>query len=103
MKAKLVITTYENESEADKIAKIIIEKKLAVCATRFQTKSTYHWKGQVEIADEYLVIFKTLELKTEALKDEILKTHSYKIPEILEIDLNSVNDSYLEWMKENLI
>lgn len=102
-KACLIMTTYESEERASYAAKDIVEKGLAACATYFKVRSIYKWKGKIEDASEYLVIYKTLSTKVEQLKSEVLKTHSYEVPELLEVNVDSVGEGYLRWMLETLI
>ena len=99
----IVITTYESEEKAAEAAKNMVEKGFAACSTFFKVRSIYKWRGRVEDASEYLVIYKTLPTKVEELKSEVLKTHSYEVPELLEINVDSVGEGYLRWMLETLI
>ena len=96
------MTTYESEEKAAEAAKNMVEKGLAACATFFKVRSIYKWKGKIEDASEYLVIYKTLSAKVERLKSEVLKTHSYEVPELLEINVDGVGEGYLKWMLETL-
>ncbi len=99
----IILTTYGSEGEAASAAKAMIEKRLAACSTLFQVRSIYTWQGRVEDCFEYMVIYKTLSSKANQLKEEILKTHSYKVPELLEVKVDAVGDSYLGWMLEALV
>lgn len=98
----LILTTYGSEVEAASAAKAMVEKGLAACSTLFQVRSIYTWRGKIEDNGEYLVIFKTLSSKAKQLRDEVLKSHSYEVPELLEIKAGSLNDSYLKWMLDAL-
>lgn len=98
----ILITTYGSEDEAAYAAKAMVEKRLAACSTFFRVRSVYEWEGRVEDAAEYMVIFKTSASKADELKHEILKTHSYKVPELLVIQVDSVSEEYLRWMLDSL-
>jgi len=100
---RIVITTYESEEKAADAAKNMVEKGLAACSTFFKVRSIYKWRGKVEDASEYLVIYKTVSTKVEQLKSEVLKTHSYEVPELLEINPDSVGEGYLKWILETLV
>lgn len=102
-RVSLVVTTYESEEKAADVAKDMVEKGAAACATFFKVRSIYKWKGKVEDSAEYLVIYKTLSTKVEQLKNEVLKTHSYEVPELLEVNVDSVGEGYLRWMLETLV
>lgn len=102
-KVCVVITTYGSEEKAADAAKNMVENGLAACATFFKVRSIYEWKGKTEDATEYLVIYKTLSTKVEHLKSEVLKMHSYEVPELLEINVDKVGENYLKWMSDSLI
>jgi periplasmic divalent cation tolerance protein len=55
----------------------------------------------VEDTSEYLAIFKTTIKNKTVLKKKIKETHPYEVPEIVEIDVASVNRSYLNWLVES--
>ncbi len=63
--------------------------------------SIYSWKGKIEDTSEFLVIFKTTQKNKNLLKKEIKKLHPYDVPEIVEIDIQSVNQPYLKWLIES--
>ena len=47
MKAVIVQTTTSNEEEAKKIAKILIQDKLAACVQLKDIESLYNWDGKI--------------------------------------------------------
>ena len=61
----------------------------------------YSWKGKIENASECIAIFKTTDKNRELLKKRIAQTHPYDVPEIMEIDVTSVNLPYLDWLAES--
>jgi len=50
-----------------------------------------------------LVIFKTSKKNSKILKEKIKQTHPYDVPEIIELDINSINESYLKWLVDSTI
>ena len=56
---------------------------------------------EIENSSEYIAIFKTTVKHKKLLKQEIQKTHPYDVPEIVEIDVTSINKSYLKWLVES--
>ncbi len=98
----IVFSTYPDERTASKIARKIVESKLAACANITEIRSLYWWKDKIEDSKEYLTIFKSTSRKAKILKEAIAKSHPYEIPEIVEIKMNSVSDSYLRWMVESV-
>ncbi len=55
----------------------------------------------MENASEYLAIFKTTTKNEKLLKKKIKETHPYDVPEIAEVDVTSINKSYLNWLIES--
>ena len=63
--------------------------------------STYLWKGKIEKSTEYLALFKTTKKNKNKLKTAIQNNHPYDVPEIAEIEINSINKSYLNWLVDS--
>ncbi|KKQ57953.1 MAG: CutA1 divalent ion tolerance protein, periplasmic divalent cation tolerance protein, partial [Microgenomates group bacterium GW2011_GWC1_38_14] len=60
-KMAIFYLTCPNEEEADKISKVLLDKRLVACAKRFPVKSKSWWKGKMGSADEVLVSYETVE------------------------------------------
>ncbi|HLC90514.1 MAG TPA: divalent-cation tolerance protein CutA [Candidatus Nanoarchaeia archaeon] len=101
MQAIFVYVTAGDEKEAQKIAQLLLKKKLIACANIFPIKSMYTWKGKVQSDDEVVLILKTLEKKYSLVETEIKKLHSYDVPCICKIPV-SANKEYMVWVQEQL-
>jgi len=101
MKPVVIISTYPDKKSISKIAKEFVKNKTVACVNISKTSSIYSWKGKVEDASEYIAIFKTTPKNKKLLKQKIKDTHPYDVPEIAEIDVTSINDSYLKWLIES--
>jgi len=97
----IILSTYPNKKIVTKIAKKIVQKRLAACVNISKISSIYTWKGKIENTSEYLAIFKTTKNKVKSLKNEIKITHPYEVPEIAELHVNSINAPYLKWLVES--
>lgn len=98
-----ISTTTDNRDEANKIARLLIEQKLAACVQiAGPIKSTYWWKGEVEQAEEWLLIIKSKEALFERVKKLIKENHSYDVPEILLMPITDGSQDYLKWLEGNL-
>lgn len=94
-----VITTTEKKTDAEKIAEVLVEKKLAGCVQIIgPISSIYWWEGKMERADEWLCLIKTTKTMYEDLESAIRKIHPYKVPEILAIPVVAGNKNYLSWL-----
>ena len=103
MEAVIIISTYPNKESLADVAGQVVKEGLAACVNMIQIKSVYRWKGKIERGDEFMGLFKTTEKTKGRLKDTILQTHPYDVPEVVELDMNSVNESYLKWMVDSTV
>ncbi len=96
-----VITTTDEEETAEKIAKVLLEKRLAGCVQIIgPIMSWYWWKGKIEKAGEYLCLIKTREEIYEEVERAIREVHPYEVPEIVAFPLVRGNHTYLQWLSE---
>ncbi len=97
----MLVSTYPNKKSISKIANKLVREKLVACVNMTKISSVYSWKGKIENADEILAIFKTTQKNKTKVRNEIKITHPYKVPEIAEIQINSINKPYLDWLIES--
>ena len=101
MKPIIIISTYPNKKSITRIANELVKNKIVACVNITKISSIYSWEGKIEKTSEYLALFKTTQKNKKLLKEKIKSTHPYKVPEIAEIDIISLNKSYLKWMVES--
>ena len=101
MKPVLIISTYPNKKLILKITNDLVKTKIIACANISKIDSVYSWNGKIQNSSEYIVIFKTMTKNKNKLKKIIAETHPYDVPEIAEIDVTSINKSYLNWLIES--
>ena len=98
-----VITSVSKRNEADKIAWALVERRLAACVQVLgPISSTYRWQGNVETAEEWLCIAKTVQPNFAAVEKAIREMHSYEVPEILALPVSEGSQPYLEWLVEQV-
>jgi periplasmic divalent cation tolerance protein len=98
MKPTIIISTYPNKKTINKIAIDLVKNKTIACVNYFEIQSVYSWEGKIEKQPEYLAIFKTTQKNKKNLQKILKSTHPYKVPEIIEVNPLSINDSYLKWL-----
>ena len=98
MEAVLVYTTFPDWESAKKIAREILERKLAVCANMREHEAIYWWEGEIKEEKEVGVFFKTEVSKWKDLRNALLELHPYETPMISRVDLDKLNREYSEWM-----
>ena len=101
MKPVLIISTYPNKKSILKIANQLVKTKIVACVNISKIDSVYSWNGKIQNSSEYIAIFKTIAKNKTKLKTKITETHPYDVPEIVEIDVTSINKSYLNWLIES--
>ncbi|MBP7836016.1 MAG: divalent-cation tolerance protein CutA [Candidatus Omnitrophica bacterium] len=99
----IVLITAGNKKEADKIAKKLVQDKLAACVNIVAgVKSLFWWQGKVERAKETLLIVKSRKEKFNKIVKSVKANHSYAVPEIIAIPIASGFKPYLKWIDESL-
>ena len=101
MKPIIIVSTYPNKKSITKIANELVQNNIAACVNITKISSIYSWQGKIENASEYLVLFKTTQKNKKSLKEKIKASHPYDVPEIAEINITSINKSYLKWLVES--
>ena len=101
MKPVLIISTYPNKKSISKIANVLVKNQTIACVNISKIDSVYSWNGKIQNLPEYIAIFKTTSKNKTKLKKIIAETHPYDVPEIAQIDVASINKSYLNWLIES--
>jgi periplasmic divalent cation tolerance protein len=99
----VVLTTCESEEEASRLARHLVDKKLAACVNIVpKIRSVYRWKDKIEDATEFLLLIKSRCDIFDALRAEIVKIHSYETPEIVAIPVVDGSPAYLAWLDREM-
>ena len=101
MKPVFILSTYPNKKSILKIANELVKTKIIACVNISKIDSVYSWNGKIQNSSEYIAIFKTVTKNKTKLKKILGETHPYDVPEIAEIDVSSINKSYLNWLIES--
>lgn len=98
-----VMTTTETKEQAMAIARQLVEKKLAACVQIYgPMESIYRWKGEIEMAREFLCLVKTRDDLFAQVETAIKKLHSYETPEIIAVPIVRGSAEYLTWLVDEL-
>jgi periplasmic divalent cation tolerance protein len=98
----LLYVTFPDHATAEAIVRMAVEQRLAACGNVLPgVRSIYRWKGAIETADEVLVFFKTTEENLPAVRQCILGSHPYEVPEIVATPIVEGNPAYLAWVRES--
>jgi periplasmic divalent cation tolerance protein len=97
--ACLVITNLPDRDSAGKLARALIEKRLAACVNILSPcRSVYRWQGRTEDAEEFPLLIKTTRERYPELEAAIRASHPYELPEIIAVPLAGGLPAYLEWV-----
>jgi len=100
---QIVLTTAGSQDEAHKIARTLVDRRLAACVNIIpQIQSIYRWQNKVEDAQEWLLLIKTTNQAFERVRDTIRELHSYELPECISISIEDGSSVYLDWIKESV-
>lgn len=96
---KIAFCTCDNLETAHKIAKSVVEQKLAACVNILPTiQSVYTWNDKVEQSEEVMMILKTPSSLVEKLKLAVISLHPYDVPEFICLDITHGHQPYLNWL-----
>ncbi|HXA68027.1 MAG TPA: divalent-cation tolerance protein CutA [Bryobacteraceae bacterium] len=99
----VVLTTCASDEEAARIARAVVEKRLAACVSVMPAvRSFYRWKGVIEDDQESLMVIKSSRALFDQLRVEIEKLHSYELPEVIAVPIVDGSEGYLEWLDREL-
>jgi periplasmic divalent cation tolerance protein len=100
---KLVLTTVGSLEEARKIARSLVERRLAACVNVVpQIESIYRWQGKIERAEEWMLVVKTTAQRFESVRAAISELHSYELPECICLSIEDGSAAYLEWIGKSV-
>ena len=98
----VIFVTAANKKEAEKIASVLIEEKLAACVNIIENlHSIFWWQGKVYRLKEALLIVKTRKTLMNKLIKKVKSLHSYAVPEIIALPIVSGDKKYLQWINES--
>lgn len=98
-RAVLVYTTWPSLVEAERAGRQIVEKRLAACVNILPGMvSHYWWQGQIERAEEAVMVIKTRTSLAEKVREAVKGLHSYQVPAVMVLPAESVDADYYAWI-----
>ncbi|NKF21632.1 divalent-cation tolerance protein CutA [Solimonas marina] len=86
-------------AQAEPIARALVERRLAACVSVLpKLQSIYRWQGEIESAEESLLLIKHPAEGFFALRDAVLELHPYELPEIVAVNVGEAHTPYLDWI-----
>jgi len=98
--AQLVYVTAPTLAEAESLARLAVEGRLAACANIMPgMRSLYWWQGRLESADETVLLLKTTAELAPALIRALTEAHSYDCPCVVALPIATGNPDFLRWIE----
>jgi periplasmic divalent cation tolerance protein len=97
---QMTYTLVSNLEEAKKIAKILIQEKLAACVNILPSiVSIYEWKGQIEESNEVGLLIKCSLSNQENLVKRLQALHPYELPAICSLQTET-SAEFQAWINQ---
>jgi periplasmic divalent cation tolerance protein len=93
-----VYTTVATRDDARRIARAVVEGKLAACVQIDEIESLYAWKGAVASETEYRILAKTTAARYAQVETVIRSLHPYELPAIHAVAIERVHAPYGQWI-----
>lgn len=95
----IVYITAPSEDEGARIAKMLVEERLAACVNIIkEIRSIYRWEEKLEDDREVLLIVKTRKELFDNLSTRVSELHSYSVPEIIALPIVDGSQDYIKWL-----
>ena len=102
MSTILILSTAPTHDEAARIAEVLVAEQLAACVQLSPIESWYRWQGKVEHAPEIRLHIKTTAHLADEIVQRLSALHSYHVPEVVVIALESGSADYLAWIEASV-
>ena len=101
--AFVVLCTAPDADVAAKLARGLVEAKLAACVNLIGgLRSFYVWKGELCDEAEVQLVIKTRVERLDALGAWLDANHPYDVPEVLHLQVAGGSQKYLSWLEAQM-
>ena len=99
----VVLSTAPTAAEGQAIGRRLVEEHLAACVNVLPgARSIFFWEGQVQEADEAVLVIKTRRERYADLERRIAELQAYSVPEVLALPVASGSPAYVAWLRESV-
>lgn len=96
---QIIFCTVPQLDFAQKFARELVTQKLAACVNILPAMtSVYAWQGEIETAQEHLLIIKAQAKQYSAIENWLKSNHPYEVPEIVALPITQGLPDYLNWI-----
>ena len=94
-----IYTTYPSLVEAERAGRALVERRVAACVNILPGMiSHYRWEGQIERAEEAVMIVKTRAALADAVREAVRETHPYTTPAVAVLPVMGGDPNYVGWI-----
>ena len=100
----MIMITSGSEQEAKTIIEKLLKNRLIACGNLIgPISSSFWWKDCIETSKEYLILLKSRKDLFNKIEKEVLRLHSYEVPEMIVFPIIDGSKDYLKWINTSLI
>lgn len=97
-----LVLTCGSWQEAQKIADVLLEKRLVACVEFIDIKSKSWWQGRIEENKEIKLIMRSAEHLFDQVETEVKKLHSYDTFVLQAIPVSAVSKDAANWLDQEI-
>ena len=101
MEVLIMLTTESSKKNALRLAKLLIQKKLAACVSIKQIFSIYEWDDQIEETKEFEITIKSKPEFKDYLVEFLNKNSTFDVPQIIYKKYNA-EMKYYDWLNKTI-
>lgn len=99
----VILITASTGEEAQQIADKLLAQRKAACVNIIpKVHSLFWWKGELDSAEETVLIVKSRASLIDEIVSLVKEVHSYEVPEVIALPLVGGNQDYLNWLSAEL-
>lgn len=98
----LILTSTKQDFLARKIARQLVDSRLAAAVQIREVDSFYRAQLKVHNHNEYTLTIKTIEAHFSRIEELIKREHTYDVPQIIMLDIKDGSADYLRWIEEQV-
>jgi periplasmic divalent cation tolerance protein len=102
MSLMTLYTTVGSEPDAQSLAQALVANRLAACVQIERIQSVYRWNGEVQHAQEWRLMCKTMQSLSAELMAFVQAHHPYELPAIYTVAVLDATPAYGRWVSDSV-
>jgi periplasmic divalent cation tolerance protein len=98
----VVYVTATSTAQARRIARRLLQSKLAACVNMVPIESMFLWKGEIQEEEEVLMVIKTRAEAFDDLMNAVKTMHTNDTPEVIGMPVVLGSREYLKWIDDEV-